>query len=99
MNYWLKQKYTNNLVEPVFNKIEARTKPSLPVGYTKNLVCRPKLDNELKKLFYPNSPPEAKIFGIVIGPSGTGKTFAVRNLYRSYPSRAFYYEVREHSSF
>jgi len=47
------------------------------------MVRRPELDNELKKLFYPTSPTEDKFFGIVIGPSGTGKTFAVRNLCKS----------------
>jgi len=99
MDYWLKRKANHDLVESVLKKIEAGTKPSLPVGYLTNMVRRPKLDKELYKLFYPTSPTKDKFFGIVMGPSGTGKTFAIRNLCRSYPSGAIYYEVREHSFF
>ena len=97
INYVLKVKASWDLTGPAVTKIETGTRPSLPIMNMDKMIARPHLEKEPFNLFHPSQ--DETFFGIVIGPSGTGKTMAIRNFCRMYPSGVMYYEVREASFF
>ena len=63
------------------------------------MIPRPSLAKEIFNLFYPSDSNHETCFGIVIGPSGTGKTMVVRDFCRRYPSGVLYHKVREPTFF
>ena len=93
INYLLQKKASRDLIGPAVRKIETGTRPSLPIMNTDKMIARTDLEKELFNLFHPSQGET--FFGIVIGPSGTGKTMAIRNFCRLYPSAILYFEVRE----
>jgi hypothetical protein len=84
----------HRLKAPVLRKIEEDSRPTcIPSVRT---IDHPLLEQELKQLVYPHSVEGLSsegLFGIVIGPSGTGKTALVRKMCSSDPEGVLYFEV------
>ena len=99
LNLWLKGKASRDLIQPALKKLETGSKPPLPIKSIEKMIPRPSLEKEIFSLFYPSDSDRETGFGIIIGPSGTGKTMIVREFCRRYPSGVLYYEVREPSFF
>ena len=77
------------LETPILKKIEVGTKPELlPTFIT---IDRPSLEDDLNVLLHPDK--EDNKFGVVIGPSGMGKTAVLRKLCCRRPEGVLYYEV------
>ena len=81
-----------------------KTKGSRPKNMTGNEnaagVPRPEVATYLTKWFLPEERllPVTR-FGVIIGPSGTGKTSAVRELCNNNPHGVLYFEIKEPNSF
>ncbi len=79
---------------PILRKIEEGSRPTfIPTMCT---IDRPLLEQELKQLVYPRSVEDLSnegLFGIIIGPSGTGKTALLRKICSSDPKGVLYFKV------
>ena len=51
------------------------------------------------KELYVNNKGDSTCFGVIVGPSGTGKTIAVKDLCHTYPEGVFYHEISDPKSF
>ena len=77
------------LETPILKKIEEGTKPELlPTFIT---IDRPSLEDDLNVLLHPDNEDDK--FGVVIGPSGTGKIAMLRKVCRRRLEGVLYYEV------
>ena len=54
-------------------------KPPLPIKSIEKMIPRLSLEKEIFSLFYPSDSNRETCFGIIIGPSGTGKTMVERD--------------------
>ena len=92
-DWYLRKRAKRDLYAPVVTKINLGSRPHLSV---KNLVPRPELAATLKELFLSEDEREQEdstCFGAIIGPTGTGKTLAVKDLCNRYPEGVLYHEV------
>ena len=89
VHYGLISLSRRRLETPILKKIEEGTKPELlPTFIT---IDRPSLEDDLNVLLHPDKEDDK--FGVVIGPSGTGKTAMLRKVCRRRPEGVLYYEV------
>ena len=95
-HYGLKARSRSRLEAPVLRTIEEGSRPTcIPSVRT---IDRPVLEQKLKRLIYPDPGTiedlsGSGMFGIVIGPSGTGKTALVRRMCNRDPKGILYFEV------
>ena len=86
----------------VFKKLELGSKPRLPTAVMQE---RNKEFEQLQRAFLPhtlgqcNEIPSRSLFGLLVGPSGTGKTVAITHLCNKFPEGVVYCEVREPFAF
>ena len=83
---------TASLEEDVYNQLLMGTMPHVPAA---EMIRREGISEELVDLFFPRAGKLRRKFGLIVGPTGTGKTVLVTNLCNSYPEGVLYYEVRE----
>ena len=93
---------TKSMESAVYEKIEMGTRP--PLLRQKHMISREKTAEEIVELFFPKSDEDASkgdrhSFGLIIGPTGTGKTCLVTNLCNKFPKGVIYYEVVEPKTF
>ena len=77
------------LETPILKKIEKGTKPKLIPNFV--TIDRPSVEDDLNAILHPIKLDNK--FGVVIGPSGTGKTAVLRKLCLRRPEGIVYYEV------
>ena len=101
-DFYLKKrgvKMKNNLV---FKTMEYGSRPRVPV---EEIEKRTKEFDQLQRVFLPHTldqcsaTPSRSLFGLLVGPSGTGKTVAITYLCNKFPKGAMYCEVREPFAF
>ena len=71
---------------------------SKPEGSVAQLYPRLELKNAMKEL-YVNNKGDSTCFRVIVGPSGTGKTIAVKDLCHTYPEGMFYHKISDPKSF
>ena len=72
----------------VKKKLERGTKP--PICNINNTIDRAKEEEEVKGVILGN---QKKCYGIILGPTGTGKSYVVTKVCHEYHSRVIYYHV------
>ena len=86
------------LRQPVYKKIINRSRPKLLYGDT----VIPREDDKLLQWFIQRDlacDPCNKQFGVVVGPTGTGKSALIREVCNKDPKGTLYVEVREPEEF
>ena len=91
---------TQALEESVYKNMEKGSKPLLP---KKRLIPREDIAEEVKRFFFPEykagkretDDKYANGFGIIVGPTGSGKTTLVVNLCNKFPQGVLYYHSME----
>ena len=71
--------------DPVYQKLLSGSRPDLQQPTT--FIHRPQVEKDME-LFLPSA-----LSGIIIGPPGNGKTYAIRELCNKHPKGVLYYEV------
>ena len=93
---------TESLESAVFTQVEMGTCPPL-LNLESMMVPRKKTSRELIDLFFPRlsleEDQEVRTFGLIVGPTGTGKTAVVTNLCNIYPKGVLYFEITEPKTF
>lgn len=100
LNFWLKKRAKNQLITPLDDVLERGSKPCLPRTTEDNVICQEKLKASVMEFFIPaKADKESGYFGVVLGPSGIGKTTVVCSACREYPQGVIYVEITEPESF
>ena len=96
-DYILRVICSNRRIKPIDKKLEEGSNPA----YTLSLiVARDKLEKDIKYLLRPSSKTnDVEMFGLIIGPSGAGKTCAVKKVCSQNPSGILYFEISEAENF
>lgn len=87
----LKYRATSSLLHPITQKLEEGSKPHLPIG---NTVDRSNIWKALERTFLIGSGTMKEGFGIVFGPSSSGKTMAIRRVCNDNPNGVLYVELK-----
>lgn len=82
---------TASLEEQVYEQMLRGTRPPVPVGA--ELMPREEISKELVDLFFPHGGKLRRTFGLIVGPTGTGKTVLVSDLCNKYPEGVLFYDV------
>lgn len=97
---YLRAKAIQELIDPVISKMEMGSRPVVSLS---SIYPRPELNDVLKKLYLDrysdNLHKDLVCFGVVVGPSGTGKTVAVKNLCQQFPEGVLYHEISQPECF
>jgi len=92
----------------VYRQLENGTMPKISrsplIG---DMLYRNDLHDKITELFFPRAQSEAQLptaeegrgFGLIVGPTGTGKTTLVRTACAELPGGVLYYNVRETKDF
>lgn len=88
---------TTSLQKRVYKQMLRGTRPPVPVGA--EWIPREEISKELVDLFFPKGGELRRTFGLIVGPTGTGKTVLVSDLCNQYPEGVLFYEVREPKTF
>ena len=93
----LKLRAKRQLEQPIYEQLEKGTNPEVTTAeYNFPIICRPELETQLAKLIaVKHTRQVSRLFGVVIGPSGTGKTLLTRKVCRDHPNGVLYMEVFE----
>ena len=84
------------LEENVYKKMEEGNKPRIPHRNPQLMIAREDLSNELFEFYFPGGGPKVKnYFGVVIGPTGTGKSALVTSECNKHPGGVLYYNACE----
>ena len=94
----------------IFKKMQTGSRPLVPISHTTSMIERTKELEQLQRIFFPHTlgeikqhsvreTPSMSLFGILVGPSGTGKTVAITHLCNEFPQGIMYCEVREPLAF
>ena len=91
----LKLRAKRQLEQPIYAQLEKGTNPEVTsIEYEFPMICRPELETQLAKLIVVAHKRQVdRLFGLVIGPSGTGKTMLTRKVCRDHPNGVLYMEV------
>ena len=93
--YYLKIETSKQLKEPVYNKLVKGSIPTMPVQRDSlEIVSRPQVMREIKEMFLPQQVESHTRFGVILGPSGSSKTYAVCKVCNEYPHGVLYYEIK-----
>lgn len=96
---YLKSEATKALTLPVYNKVVEGSKPDFSLNPA-TLIPRPDVLADVITLFFPKSDDvNCTRFGVIIGPSRSEKTTAIRNLCKNYPKGVLYHEISEPATF
>lgn len=87
VNYSIKKRRQKRLVSSIDAVLETGSMP--PLLKSDFLINRPQVMKSLKNLITSNQPK----FGIVLGPSGTGKTYLTRDVCNQDPCGVLYHEI------
>ena len=106
---FLKRKATQELIRPVYAKLEIGSKPTVPLGSINTVIHRPEVLEEMKvAIGLPGvvlsrevdemenqigDLDKRKGFCVIVGPSGTGKTLCVTQICNESPKGALYFEI------
>ena len=95
-HFGLRARADMRLRSPIMNRLEEGTRPTL-LQHRSLTIERPSLEKELPEIVLPKPDTELELvgkkFGIVFGPSGTGKTALVRQVCALHPQGVLYHEV------
>ena len=94
----------------IYKKMEAGSRPPVPISHTTSMIERTIELEQLQRIFFPHTlgeikehsareTPSMSLFGLLVGPSGTGKTVAITHLCNQFPQGIMYCEVREPLAF
>jgi len=91
---------TNSLESAVVKRVEMGTCPPSE----DNMIPRRTVTDEIVNLFFPKTNHEfqdydQRTFGLIVGPTGTGKTALVTKLCSMLPEGVLFFEVREPKAF
>jgi len=94
---YLRPKAEKELLLPVYQKLISGSKSSMPFpncNTTAVILPRPQVSEDIARMFLPE-PKEANFmhFGIIIGPSRSGKTYMVMELCNKSPEGVLYHEI------
>ena len=98
------------LEESVFKKVEIGHRPKIPHKNPNAMIPRESISNQMVSLFFPHlngdtdSTDEStrqtkKSFGLIVGPTGSGKTALVTKECNRFPKGVLYYNVCEPEMF
>ena len=87
----LKKRAAVSLLDPVVEKLEKGTKPSIRLNY---MVERREIWEAIERTFITGTGREIGGFGIIFGPSGSGKTIATRKVCNDHPKGVIYVELK-----
>ena len=77
-DYILRVICSNRRIKPIDKKIEEGSNPAHTLSLT---IARDKLEKDIQYLLRPSSEAnDVEMFGLIIGPSGAGKTCAVKKV-------------------
>ena len=97
IDYYLKNKSATEKKVPVYDKLVQGSQPGLI--RRPHPIYRPDVMSGIKSRFLPQSSDEVTRFGLVIGPSGSGKSYAIKDFCNQFPEGMIYHEIVEPSSF
>lgn len=107
-NWYLKRiKVKEELYKPVYKKLEIGSRPNVGITDEKHVVPRDNISTMISEFLKlsprhheskENEQPKAKL-GLVMGPSGTGKSILLREVCNKFPHGLIYIEVVEPVSF
>ena len=82
------------LEENVYMKMKEGNKPCIPHRNPQSMIPREKLSNKLFEFYFPRDRPKVKNYlGVVIGPTGTGKSALVTSECNKHPGGVLYYNA------
>ena len=87
----LRARAINGLNNPVLEKMEIGSRPDVKVSC---FMPRVEISTFIKSLYLDNKANGYAWFGLIVGPSGTGKTTIVRDLCERLPKGVLYHEAR-----
>lgn len=95
------------LERAVYKKMEMGSKPLLKLGYSKKLIARKDMEDKILRRVFPYSALSSSghaeeddeslfgMFGLIVGPTGTGKSTLITHLCNRYPEGVLYHHVGE----
>ena len=84
------------LEENIYKKMEEGNKPCIPHRNPRLMIAREDLSKELFEFYFPGVGSKVKnYFGVVIGPTGTGKSALVTSECNNHPGGVLYYNACE----
>ena len=100
LNCCLKKWAESHLVTQMDHALERGSTPYLPKIIEDNLIDRKGLRESIMRLFIPTmAKKKLGYFGVILEPSGTGKTTIISNICRKHPEGVIYLEICEPESF
>ena len=80
----------------IYKKMETGSRPPVPISHTTSMIERTIELEQVQRIFFPHTLGEIKehsarkmpsmsLFGLLVGPSGTGKTVAITHLCNEFP--------------
>ena len=102
-HFGLQVRANRRLRYPISRRLEEGSRPSL-IKCVDNVdnIDRSDLEEKLSKILRPSAVEwqvgVLKHFGVMLGPSGTGKTALVRQLCARYPHGVLYHEIFEQAA-
>ena len=101
IDYYLKSRADKELRSPIYARLVEGSKPQMPpYPMQSQVIPRPEVSNDIIKRYFPTSAKDTvTLFGVIIGPSGNGKTFTMRELCNRFPEGVLYYHITSPESF